>query len=84
MDPIIVDDAMSDKLMDAEGPVPVRDADGQLLGHFIPAPPPEVIIELDPMPSKEELFRRIRESPSFTIEQIVERFNQLRGKRHAG
>ena len=83
MDAALADERLPERLRAAKGVLEIREPDGTLLGQFVPAPPPEVRVLLDPLPSREELARRVRESKSYTPEQVLERLQQLRGPRDA-
>jgi len=81
MSTVVIDAATRDKFLAAPGDVvEVRDEAGKLVGRLIvegpPTPPPgyEIVGE---WPSDEEIDRRLREEPSYTPEQVMDRLRRI-------
>jgi hypothetical protein len=57
-----------------------QDSSGRVIGRFVAVPLPEEYLD-EEFPSDEELDRRLRESPRYTTDQVLERLRSLRGSR---
>jgi hypothetical protein len=81
MQKIVVDAALCEQLLAIGDVAEFQDESGRVIGRFVAAPLPVDYIGDEELPSDEELDRRMRESPRFTTEQVVERLRSLRGSR---
>lgn len=71
MSQIIVDDELRAKLRQLFQTAEVRDAQGKLLGHFMPVIDAEFLAALLPQVSDEELTRREREETGRPLADIL-------------
>lgn len=72
---IVVDAAIRDKLLAAaDSQVELRDESGRVIGKYCPTKVEYPDLDV----STEELDRRMRESPRYTAEQVMERLRRLR------
>ncbi|MSR55114.1 MAG: hypothetical protein EXS09_17765 [Gemmataceae bacterium] len=78
MSPLIVDGPFGDRLLAANNVTEVHDASGKLLGKFVPNSMPVVYVLDSPLPSNEDLARRMREERSYTAEEVMDRLRSIR------
>jgi hypothetical protein len=76
MNKITVNEALRDQMLAAGKEALIQDPSGRIIGRFLAEPSTESA-PYD-WPSDEELDRRLRESPRFTAEQVMERLRSLR------
>jgi hypothetical protein len=80
MQKIVVDAALRDQLVAVRDVAEFQDSSGRVIGRFVAVPLPEEYLD-EEFPSDEELDRRLRESPRYTTDQVLERLRSLRGSR---
>jgi hypothetical protein len=75
MKTIVVTEALRDQLLAAGNEAIIQDSSGRIIGRFFAEQSDDAV---DDWPSDEELDRRVRESPRYSTEQVMERLRTLR------
>lgn len=78
MTQVVLDDELSSKFFGFSKPLEICDANGRVVGKFIPSVDYAVVERARPPLSDEELARR-NQSPSYTTAEVLARLKGLEG-----